>query len=83
MMIVMAFMMMTAMSIILPRAGVAANRIAEIVKTESSIKEEKETLSPKSATGEIVFSHVDFKYPGAEHNVLTNINFTVPTGKTT
>ncbi len=83
MMIVMAFMMMTAMSIILPRAGVAANRIAEIVKTESSIKEEKETLSPESATGEIVFSHVDFKYPGAEHNVLTDIDFTVPAGKTT
>lgn len=83
MMIVMAFMMMTVMSIILPRAGVAADRIQEIIATESSIREKDEPKHIDAPKGTVTFSNVDFRYPGAEHNVLSNIDFTAKPGETT
>lgn len=83
MQIVMAFLMMTAMSIMVPRAGVAAERIDEVLKTESSVQNVKKPESIEEHKGVLEFSHVDFKYPGAENNVLSDIDFKVEPGKTT
>ena len=83
MQIVMAFLMMTAMSIMVPRAGVAADRIDEVLKTEASVQNVKKPETLKEHKGVLEFLHVDFKYPGAEHNVLSDIDFKVEPGKTT
>lgn len=83
MQIVMAFLMMTAMSIMVPRAGVAADRIDEVLKTEASVQNVKKPETLKEHKGVLEFSHADFKYPGAEHNVLSDIDFKVEPGKTT
>ena len=83
MQIVMAFLMMTAMSIMVPRAGVAADRIDEVLKTEASVQDVKKPETLKEHKGVLEFSHVDFKYLGAEHNVLSDIDFKVEPGKTT
>ena len=83
MQIVMAFLMMTAMSIMVPRAGVAADRIDEVLKTEASVQDVKKPETLKEHKGVLEFSHVDFKYPGAEQNVLSDIDFKVEPGKTT
>ena len=83
MQIVMAFLMMTAMSIMVPRAGVAADRIDEVLKTEYSIQNVKKPETLKEHKGVLEFSHVDFKYPGAENNVLSDIDFKVEPGRTT
>ena len=83
MQIVMAFLMMTAMSIMVPRAGVAADRIDEVLKTESSVQDVKKPETLKEHKGVLEFSHVDFKYPGAEQNVLSDIDFKVEPGKIT
>lgn len=83
MQIVMAFLMMTAMSIMVPRAGVAADRIDEVLKTEASVQNVKKPETLKEHKGVLEFSHVDFKYPGAEHNVLSDIDFKVEPGKIT
>lgn len=83
MMIVMSFLMLTMMSIMLPRAAVAAERIDEVIRTDSSIvdKENPETL--KSHQGVLKFTDVNFRYPGAEADVLEHIDFTAEPGKTT
>lgn len=83
MQIVMAFLMLTMMSIMLPRAGVAADRIDEVITTNSSIieKEVKETI--EKHTGKVEFHHVNFCYPGADEDVLEDIDFTAEPGKTT
>jgi len=83
MMIVMSFLMLTMMSIMLPRAAVAAERIDEVISTDSSImdKENPETL--KSHRGVLKFTNVNFRYPGAEADVLEQIDFTAEPGKTT
>lgn len=83
MMIVMAFMMITVMSIILPRAGVAADRIHEVLMTETSIVEKADAEAVETKQGRIEFRHVGFRYPGAEDNVLTDIDFTAEPGQTT
>ena len=83
MQIVMAFLMMAAMSIMVPRAGVAADRIDEVLKTESSVQDVKKPETLEEHKGVLEFSHVDFKYPGAEQNVLSDIDFKVEPGKTT
>ena len=62
MQIVMAFLMMTAMSIMVPRAGVAADRIDEVLKTEASVQNVKKPETLKEHKGVLEFSHVDFKY---------------------
>lgn len=83
MQIVMSFLMLTMMSIMLPRAAVAANRIDEVLKTQGTIheKDQPEMLSKKE--GSICFSHVNFRYPGAEQNALEDIDFTAKAGETT
>ena len=83
MMIVLSFLMMSFMSIILPRAGVAADRIEEVLTTESSIKDPEKPQNISGTAGEVVFSHVDFRYPEAEEDVLSDIDFTAEAGKTT
>lgn len=82
MQIVMAFLMLTMMSIMLPRAGVAANRIDEVLKTNASITDAKNPESLTEHTGKVTFSHVNFRYPGAEEDVLSDIDFTAEPGKT-
>lgn len=83
MQIVMSFLMLTMMSIMLPRAGVAADRIDEVIKTDSSIEEAKNPKKLARHTGTVEFSHVNFKYPGAEENALEDINFKAEPGKVT
>lgn len=83
MMIVMSFLMLTMISIMLPRAGVAADRIHEVLTTESSIEDGKLTDSLKNAKGVVKFSHVDFAYPTAEGKVLEDIDFVAEPGTTT
>lgn len=83
MMIVLSFLMMSMMSIMLPRAGVAADRIQEVLDTQSSILEPEKPEKMEKEGGEIVFSHVDFRYPGAEENALYDIDFRAEAGKTT
>ncbi len=83
MQIVMSFLMLTMMSIMLPRAAVAANRIDEVLKTKATIKD---TENPKTVTecqGVIAFNHVSFRYPGAKEDVLEDIDFVAEPGKTT
>ena len=81
--VVMSFLFMTMLSIILPRAGVAAERIEEVLKEESSIKNAPDAEELKIEKGTIVFDHVDFAYPDAGERVLEDITFTAESGKTT
>lgn len=83
MMIVMSFLMLTAMSIMLPRAAVAAERIDEVLRTDSSIQDKEQTEVLKNHTGVVEFSHVCFRYPGADADVLSDIDFVAEPGKTT
>jgi len=84
MQIVFAFLMMTMMFIILPRAVVSGKRINEVLMTEETIKDPPEPESfPEPFKGVIEFQNVSFKYPGAEENVLHNISFTAQPGQTT
>jgi ATP-binding cassette subfamily B protein len=84
MQIVFAFLMLTMMFIILPRAFVAGNRIQEVLETEPVIKD---PLEPKKFSepfkGKIEFRNVTFRYPGAKKNVLEDVSFTAEPGKTT
>lgn len=85
MMIVMAFLMITMMSIMLPRAGVAAERIEEVLKKEAVIvnKQKPVVPSPEEIKGTLVFHDVSFRYEGADENALEHITFTAEPGKTT
>lgn len=83
MMIVMSFLMLTMLSIMLPRAAVAAERIDEVVITESSIHDADQTEAVTERNGVICFEHVNFRYPGAEEDVLHDIDFIAEPGKTT
>lgn len=83
MMIVMSFLMLTMMSIMLPRAAVAAERIDEVIHTESSIQDPKAPEELTVHDGVVHFEHVNFRYPGAEEDVLHDIDFVAEPGKTT
>jgi ATP-binding cassette subfamily B protein len=85
MMIIIAFLMISVISILLPRAAVAADRIEEVIETEPTVTDcaGPESIAPEEHGGDIVFSHVDFRYPGAEEDVLSDISFTAKAGKTT
>lgn len=83
MQIIMAFLMISMLSVMLPRASVSANRIAEILDTEVSIREPEQPKKPsEDRKGEVAFSHVSFRYPGAEEEVLHDITFTAKKGET-
>ncbi|MGN0330623.1 MAG: ABC transporter ATP-binding protein [Kineothrix sp.] len=85
MQIVISFLMLTMISVMLPRAGVAAERIEEVLELECSIRDQEETEDERvrDARGEVRFENVSFRYPGAEGNVLENIDFTACPGETT
>lgn len=84
MQIVMSFLMISMISIMLPRASVSANRIMEVIETEPSIKDKEETkkLNPEKK-GLVEFKNVSFRYPDADTEILSDINFTAEPGKTT
>ncbi|MBY9001781.1 MAG: ABC transporter ATP-binding protein, partial [Candidatus Heimdallarchaeota archaeon] len=82
--IVFAFLMLTMMFIILPRAVVSGKRINEVLNTEPTIKDlEEPKLFPESFKGEIKFRDVSFRYPGAKKSAVENITFTAKPGETT
>ena len=84
MQIVMAFLMISMFSIMLPRASVSAGRIEEVLQTEPVIRDPEQTVSFDDAKrGLVEFKNVSFRYPGAEENVLENISFTAKPGETT
>ncbi|MBO5260367.1 MAG: ABC transporter ATP-binding protein [Agathobacter sp.] len=80
MQVVMAFMLLVMIFIILPRASVSAKRILEVLDTEPTIIDGKETEGTE--TGTIEFRNVSFRYPDAEEDVLKNISFTAKKGET-
>ena len=84
MQIVMAFLMISMISIMLPRASVSANRINEVLETEPSIKDKEETKKfDPNKKGLVEFKNVSFRYPDADTEILEDINFTAEPGKTT
>lgn len=84
MQIVMSFLMISMVSIMLPRASVSAKRINEVLETEPLIKDKKETkkLDP-SKKGLVEFKNVSFRYPDADTEILEDIDFIAEPGKTT
>ena len=84
MQIVFAFLMLSMMFIILPRADVAANRVADVLEAEISIRDpEAPQRLPEPFRGSVEFRNVSFRYPGAEEDVLHDISFTARPGQTT
>jgi ATP-binding cassette subfamily B multidrug efflux pump len=84
MQIVMSFLMLSMMFIILPRASVSGDRIAEVLEIEPKIHDPKEPRKfPAPFKGTVEFRNVSFRYPGAEEDVLHDINFTAQPGQMT
>ncbi len=84
MQIVMSFLMLSMMFIMLPRAAVSGDRIAEVLETAPSICDpEQPQTFPTPFRGVVEFRDVGFRYPGADENVLCGINFTAQPGQTT
>ena len=84
MQIIMSFLMICMISVMLPRAAVSAERVGEVLKSETKIHDPKEPKTlPKNGKGEVAFEHVSFHYPGAEEDVLHDITFTAKPGETT
>ena len=82
--IVMSFLFISMISIMLPRSAVSAKRINEVIEKEISIKNKKDTKEfDNNIKGLVEFKNVCFKYPDADEEVLTDINFTAQPGKTT
>jgi ATP-binding cassette, subfamily B, multidrug efflux pump len=87
--ILMSVMMATFMAIMIPRAAVSADRIGEVLETESSVRPPATPVrfasgpSQGAARGELEMRDVGFAYPGAERPVLSGISFTAPAGRTT
>ncbi|NFH67841.1 ABC transporter ATP-binding protein [Clostridium botulinum] len=84
MQIIMAFLMLSMISIMISRAAVSAKRIAEVLDTEGLIKDPVSVKSfDNNKKGYVEFKNVNFRYPKAEEDVLSNINFTAKPGQTT
>ena len=84
MQIIMGFLMLRMISIMLPRAAVAADRVEEVLKSETMIHDPKqEKHFPEDGKGVLTFDHVSFRYPGADEDVLEDITFTAKPGETT
>ena len=83
MQIVMSFLMITMVSIMLPRAAVAAERIDDVLDTDVSIKDKKEAKMLDAPKGIVEFKNVDFKYPDGDTNVLEGIDFIAKPGEAT
>ena len=83
MQIIMSFLMITAMSIMLPRANVSARRINEVLETEVSVQDPENPVQPsQDVKGTVEFDHVSFAYPEAGENVITDISFKAEKGET-
>lgn len=84
MLIVMSFLMLTMISIMMPRAAVSATRVDEILNTELTVVDREGITENKEAgNGVVEFKDVSFKYPNADDDVLKNITFTAKPGQTT
>lgn len=84
MQIIMAFLMICMISVMLPRAAVSADRVNEVLVSETIIDDpENPSEYPANGKGLLTFDHVSFRYPGAEEDVLHDITFTAEPGKTT
>lgn len=84
MQIVMAFMILTMVSVMLPRAEVAAERVEDVLSTQSSIREPAHPKLPAASAprGELAFHNVSFQYPDAREDVIGGVDFTVHAGET-
>ena len=84
MQIVMAFMILTMVSVMLPRAEVAAERVEDVLNTQSSIREPAHPKLPAASAprGELAFHNVSFQYPDAREDVIGGVDFTVHAGET-
>ena len=84
MQIVMAFLMISMISIMLPRAAVSARRINEVIETQESIKDKENTKKfDSNKKGLVEFKNVSFRYPDADTEILSDISFTAKPGETT
>lgn len=83
MQIVMSFLMLTMMSIMLPRASVSAKRISEVLETESSVSDKENAADSGITEGKVAFEDVSFSYGDSEEKVLHHISFTANPGETT
>ena len=88
MQIVMSFLMLAMVAVMLPRAGVAADRIDEVIRTKASIHDPDETTAKAAQAhtdwqGVVQFEDVSFRYPGADSDALEHISFTAKPGETT
>ena len=84
MLIIMAFLMLSVMFIMLPRASVSAGRVADVLETEATIKDPEEPKEISSGTGSnIEFKDVSFRYPNAEEDVIHDVSFIAKKGETT
>ena len=81
--ILMAVMMATFMGVMLPRAAVSADRIGEVLDTETSVRMPERGVTELNGHGTVEFVDVSFAYPGAEQPVLHNLSFVVREGETT
>ena len=84
MQIIMSFLMICRISVMLPRAAVFAERVDEVLKSDTMIHDPKQPKRlSEDGKGEVVFDHVSFRYPGADEDVLHDISFTAKPGETT
>lgn len=82
MQVIMSFLMLAMIFVMYPRASVSASRIAEVLDTETKIKDGKISKNTSSLTGEVEFKNVSFKYPDGNDYILKNISFTAKKGET-
>ncbi len=82
MQVIMSFLMLAMIFMMLPRAGVSASRINEVLDTDISIKNGKIKSQPNGEVGTVEFKNVSFKYPDAEEYLLKNISFKAQKGQT-
>ncbi|MDR3573225.1 MAG: ABC transporter ATP-binding protein [Anaerolineaceae bacterium] len=84
MQIIMSFLLLSVMFILIPRASVSANRIKDVLETDTVVKDKKKALKPRADfVPDIEYDHVTFCYPGSDEPVLKNISFKAKHGETT
>lgn len=83
MQIIMSFLMIAVMFIMVPRAAVSANRVAEVLDTQPGIRDPEKKTQAKISGGTVEFKSVSFRYHNAESDVLSDLNFTAKAGETT
>lgn len=82
--IVISFLMISMVSIMMPRAAVAADRIEEVLQCKNEIVDKEEPVAlPDTLKGDVAFDHVSFRYPNAKEDALKDISFEAKAGQTT